>query len=107
MAADAKSDPANEENTPAGRAPMRTVALGVLSMFVDCAAANVGFDLPDGGGTMSADSPQHDLNEARLAIDAANALLAAVGRALSADERSAIEGLLTQLQIAYVKRAGV
>jgi len=78
----------------------------MLSLLVEVSAAHVGAGVPSVGGL----DPQTeglavDLKEARLAIDAANALLQAVGRALSSDERHALEGLLTQLQVEYVKRS--
>ena len=79
----------------------------MLSLLVEVSAVHVGATVPnDGGSARGADAPPVDLTEARLAIDAANALLRAVGRALSSDERLAIEGLLTQLQVEYVKRSG-
>jgi len=68
-------------------------------------AHHVGAGVPNVGGDDRTETTI-DLQEARLAIDAANALLEAVGRALSSDERHAIEGLLTQLQVEYVKRSG-
>jgi hypothetical protein len=79
----------------------------MLSLLVEVSAAHVGAGVPNvGGPTPETESASIDLVEARLAIDAANALLTAVGRALSSDERLAIEGLLTQLQVEYVKRSG-
>ena len=86
---------------------MRTLLFSMLSLLVEVAAARVGAGVPtDGGPSPDRESAPIDLVEARLAIDAANALLIAVGRALSSDERLAIEGLLTQLQVEYVKRSG-
>jgi hypothetical protein len=107
MSTDAPSSHSTPDNSDAVHAPMRTVALGVLSMFVDCAAANIGLGLPSDDAAPASGDRTGDLSEARLAIDAANALLRAVGRALSNDERLSIESLLTQLQIEYVKRVGV
>ena len=80
----------------------------MLSLLAEVSAVHVGAGIPNVGGSPSdAASPAaSNLEEARLAIDAANALLNAVGRALSSDERLAIEGLLTQLQVEYVKRSG-
>jgi hypothetical protein len=90
-----------------GPPPVRTLLFSMLSLLVEVSAAHVGAAVPsDGATSAAADSDARDLREARLAIDAANALLAAVGRALSSDERLAIEGLLTQLQVEYVKRSG-
>jgi hypothetical protein len=77
----------------------------MLSMLVEVSAHHVGTAVPNVGGDDWTESTI-DLEQARLAIDAANALLASVGRALSHDERHAIEGLLTQLQVEYVKRSG-
>jgi hypothetical protein len=77
----------------------------MLSLFVEVAAARVGMGVPNTGeSAVEKESDRCDLGEARLAIDAANALLGAVGRALAKDERLAIESLLTQLQVEYVKR---
>jgi hypothetical protein len=78
----------------------------MLSLLVEVSAAHVGAGIPNVGGPSTAPDAKCDLGEARLAIDAANALLNAVGRALTSDERLAIEGLLTQLQVEYVKRSG-
>ena len=90
-----------------GPPPVRAVVFSMLSVLVECAAGNIGAGVPSVGGTEEFEGRQGgcDLEESRLAIDAANALLAAVGRSLSSDERHAIEGLLTQLQIEYVKRS--
>ena len=90
-----------------GPPPVRTLLFSMLSLLVEVSAAHVGAGVPSvGGDAQPSDPPRVDLAEARLAIDAANALLQAVGRALSTDERLALEGLLTQLQVEYVKRAG-
>jgi hypothetical protein len=79
----------------------------MLSLLVEAAAANLGAGVPTvGEGDCSERGGPCDRAEARLAIDAANALLAAVGRELASDERMAIESLLTQLQVEYVKRSG-
>lgn len=95
-----------EHDTLAGPPPVRTLLFSMLSLLVEVSAAHVGAGVPSVGGPTQPDSIKPDLKEARLAIDAANALLDAVGRALSSDERLAIEGLLTQLQVEYVKRSG-
>ncbi len=89
-----------------GPPPVRTLLFSMLSLLVEVSAAHVGAGVPSVGGPAEPEAPRVDLAEARLAIDAANALLHAVGRALSADERLALEGLLTQLQVEYVKRSG-
>lgn len=73
---------------------------------VEVSAHHVGAAVPNVGGRGSESEATADLEEARLAIDAANALIQSVGRAFSSDERLALEGLLTQLQVEYVKRSG-
>ena|SRR5215472_4078036 len=88
-----------------GPPPVRTLLFSMLSMLVEVSAVHVGTGVPNVGGAPETESIRVDLAEARLAIDAANALLNAVGRALSNDERFALEGLLTQLQLEYVKRS--
>jgi len=100
------ADQREDVDARTGPIPVRTVSFGMLSMLIECAASNMGAGLPSDGGDVDV-KVRHvaDLAEARLAIDAANALLAVVGRSLGSDERHAIEGLLTQLQIEYVKRA--
>ena len=96
-----------EQPSTSGPPPVRTLLFSMLSMLVEVSAAHVGAGLPSvGGATPQSEPSKPDLGEARLAIDAANALLQSVGRALSSDERHAIEGLLTQLQVEYVKRSG-
>jgi hypothetical protein len=98
----------DDRETLAGPPPVRALLFQMLSLLVEVSAVHVGASVPNVGGTTPADaSPHVDLDEARLAIDAATALLDTVGRALSSDERLAIEGLLTQLQVEYVKRSGV
>jgi len=99
-------DELDDRETPAGPPPVRTLLFSMLSLLVEVSAAHVGAGVPNVGGPSVENEPHIDLAEARLAIDAANALLNAVGRALSGDERLAIESLLTQLQVEYVKRSG-
>ena len=104
MAAQTSDRPETQE-TSMGPPPVRTLLFSMLSLLVEVSAHHVGAGVPNvGGSDMTQDAI--DLQEARLAIDAANALLNAVGRALSSDERHALEGLLTQLQVEYVKRSG-
>lgn len=106
MTADAPNQTQDHATIP-GPPPVRALLFSILSLLVEAAAANVGANVPSVGGPAIGSEPAGgDLAEARLAIDAANALLAAVGRALTSNERLAIEGLLTQLQVAYVKRSG-
>jgi len=99
-------DELDDSMTPAGPPPVRTLLFSMLSLLAEVSAAHVGAGVPNVGGPSVETRSPVDLAEARLAIDAANALLTAVGRALSSDERLAIEGLLTQLQVEYVKRSG-
>ena len=100
-------DKVEEHEMLSGPPPVRTLLFSMLSLLVEVSAAHVGAGLRNVGGSSSrADAHERDLTEARLAIDAANALLQSVGRALESDERLAIEGLLTQLQVEYVKRSG-
>jgi len=103
MAAQTSDRPETVESST-GPPPVRTLLFSMLSLLVEVSAHHVGAGVPNVGGS---DMTQGaiDLQEARLAIDAANALLTAVGRALSSDERHALEGLLTQLQVEYVKRS--
>jgi type IV pilus biogenesis protein CpaD/CtpE len=104
MAANASDRPDTQESSM-GPPPVRTLLFSMLSLLAEVSAHHVGTGVPNVGGDDRTESTI-DLAEARLAIDAANALLASVGRALSHDERHAIEGLLTQLQVEYVKRSG-
>ena len=90
----------------AGPPPVRTLLFSMLSLLAEVSAVHVGAGIPNVGGAPEPESAPLNLEEARLAIDAANALLNAVGRALTSDERLAIEGLLTQLQVEYVKKSG-
>ena len=100
-------DKVEEHEMLSGPPPVRTLLFSVLSLLVEVSAAHLGAGLPNvGGPSTGAQTGARDLVEARLAIDAANALLHSVGRALESDERLAIEGLLTQLQVEYVKRSG-
>lgn len=100
-------DKVEEHEMLSGPPPVRTLLFSMLSLLVEVSAAHVGAGLPNvGGSAAGAQAGKRDLTEARLAIDAANALLQSVGRALETDERLAIEGLLTQLQVEYVKRSG-
>jgi hypothetical protein len=98
--------PVKDKESMPGPPPVRTLLFSMLSLLVEVSASHVGAGVPNVGGRSEDDIPCVDLDEARLAIDAANALLRAVGRALSSDERLALEGLLTQLQVEYVKRSG-
>ena len=85
--------------------PVRELAFSMLTLLVETAAMQLRVDLP-----MAAESPSPqpsgapNIGEARAAIDAANALLAAVRTIMENDALRAIEGMLTQLQIEYVHR---
>lgn len=100
------SDRPEAQETSLGPPPVRTLLFSMLSLLVEVSAHHVGAGVPNVGGSEPHGAADIDLDEARLAIDAANALLQSVGRALSSDERLALEGLLTQLQVEYVKRSG-
>ena len=99
-------DRSTQTQAPPEPPPVRVLAFSVLSVMAEAAAAHLGTALPGDSPAVRGAQKPDDLKEARLAIDAANALLGAVGAALSNDERLAIEGLMTQLQVEYVKRSG-
>lgn len=98
-------DQTTERATPAlgSLLPMRDLAFSMLSLLIETAAGNLHSDAPptDAGGQHDAAAP--DLREARSAIDAANALLGSVKPILENEATLAIEGMLTQLQIEYVR----
>jgi type VI protein secretion system component VasF len=88
--------------------PMRDLAFSILSLLVDAAAAHMrvevaGAATPSGSLTRPSES---GMREARAAIDAANALLSAVRNVMEMDALRAVESMLTQLQIEYVRQAG-
>ena len=84
--------------------PMTALLFNMISLLAGAAGAHLGTPWAAHAGT---DRPAGgNLTDARLAIDAANALLGSVGASLASNERQAIEGVLTQLQVEYVKRAG-
>ncbi|MBC5805144.1 MAG: hypothetical protein ACR2KS_01025 [Candidatus Eremiobacter antarcticus] len=76
--------------------PMRDLAFSMLSLLIETAAGNLHSEAPPRDAAP-------DLREARCAIDAANALLASVKPILENEATLAIEGMLTQLQIEYVR----
>jgi hypothetical protein len=85
--------------------PMRDLAFSMLSVLIEAAAGQLRVDLPAADLTRPTDAGgAADLNEARAAIDAANALLGSVRTIMENDALLAIEGMLTQLQIEYVHR---
>lgn len=84
---------------------MRDLAFSMLSVLIEAAAGQLHVDLPAADLTKPPDTGAGvDLNEARAAIDAANALLGSVRTIMENDALLAIEGMLTQLQIEYVRR---
>ncbi|MDQ2817376.1 MAG: DUF1844 domain-containing protein [Candidatus Eremiobacteraeota bacterium] len=95
-----------QSEAPHGPPPVRVLAFTILSLLADAAAAHLGTPLPGTDAGSSNSESGGDLHEARLAIDVANAVLGAARTALQSDERLAIEGLLTQLQVEYVRRWG-
>ncbi|MDQ6781159.1 MAG: DUF1844 domain-containing protein [Candidatus Eremiobacteraeota bacterium] len=88
--------------THSGVMPMRDLAFSMLSVLVETAAFQMHSRVPLQPNESAADV---NLAEARAAIDTANALLDAVRHMMESDARLAIEGMLTQLQIDYVRRA--
>lgn len=87
--------------------PVRDLAFSMLSLLIETAATQLRVDVPVAAVTARAasDTPPN-MSEARAAIDAANALLGAVRAIMEMDALRAIEGMLTQLQIEYVRKAG-
>jgi hypothetical protein len=88
--------------------PMRDLAFSILSLLIDAAAAHMQIEVAgaapnagarEGGAAVS-------MRDARAAIDAANALLASVREIMEMDALRAVESMLTQLQIEYVRQAG-
>lgn len=100
--ADDSTSPQREDRT-GEPVPISALAFSLLSLLVEAGAARLGAPTP-ADAAMDPGGSQLNLDEAKLAIDAANALLGAVRRALSNDELIAIEGVLTQLQVEYVKK---
>ena len=88
--------------------PVRDLAFSMLSLLIETAATQLRVDVPVAAELprSSADAPPI-MSEARAAIDAANALLASVRAIMEMDALRAIEGMLTQLQIEYVRKAGM
>lgn len=101
-----RTDQKSDSEQPAADYPVSVSALafGLLTVLIEAAARHLDAPVPGLGETHSG-TVACDLGEARLAIDAANALLGAIASRLSSQERVAIEGLLTQLQLQYVKLA--
>jgi hypothetical protein len=88
--------------------PMRDLAFSILSLLIDAAASNLRVEVAGAvatGGVELSATPA-GMREARSAIDAANALLASVRECMEMDAVRAVESMLTQLQIEYVRHAG-
>ena len=100
-----QSDNASDSAQRAVDAPLSVSALAfsLLTVLVEAGARQLDAPVPGLGEAPSGETTC-DLRQARLAIDAATALLGAISSSISSVERLAIEGLLTQLQLEYVKR---
>lgn len=86
--------------------PMRDIAFSMLSLLAETAASRLRLDEPKRTSSVrTAAANSECMREARAAIDAANALLTAVREIMELDALRAMEGMLTQLQIEYVRRA--
>ena len=104
MSGDTPGTAERTDATDSGILSMRDLAFSMLSVLVETAAARLHARVP-----LQTEDITHsslDINEARAAIDAANALLESVRQVMEADARLAIESMLTQLQIDYVRQAG-
>ena len=86
--------------------PVRDLAFSMLSLLIETAATQLRVDVPVAAEALPHALGEPNMTEARAAIDAANALLAAVRSIMEMDALRAIEGMLTQLQIEYVRKAG-
>lgn len=87
--------------------PMRDLAFSMLSLLIDAAAAHLRVEASAAAAPARPPrASESSMREARAAIDAANAMLGAVRDVLEMDAVRAVEGMLTQLQLEYVHRAG-
>jgi hypothetical protein len=88
--------------------PMRDLAFSILSLLIDAAAAHMQIEVAGAAPTAGAREAGAavSMREARAAIDAANALLTSVREVMEMDALRAVESMLTQLQIEYVRQAG-
>jgi hypothetical protein len=88
--------------------PVRDIAFSMLSVLIETAAVSLRVGVPSAPDVSRPVEPQGkvNMNEARAAIDAANGLLSSVRAIMENDALRAIEGMLTQLQIEYVRRLG-
>ena len=83
---------------------MRDLSFSMLSILIETAAGHLRVDVPQEAESRLVDQTSApNMDEARAAIDAANALLASVRTVMESDALLAIEGLLTQLQLQYVR----
>ncbi|HXW51312.1 MAG TPA: hypothetical protein VEJ41_04920 [Candidatus Acidoferrales bacterium] len=88
--------------------PMRDLAFSILSLLVDAAASHMRVEIAGVVPSTHTEGPASgsSMREARAAIDAANAMLSAVREVMEMDALRAIESMLTQVQIEYVRQAG-
>jgi hypothetical protein len=87
---------------------MRDLAFSILSLLVDAAASHMHVEVAGAATPVSTQSrpSETSMREARAAIDAANAMLSACREVMEMDALRAIESMLTQVQIEYVRQAG-
>lgn len=88
--------------------PMRDLAFSMLSLLIDAAASQLRIEVSGAAPAPPPNQPlgPSNMREARAAIDAASALLGAVRELMEIDALRAVEGMLTQLQIEYVRLVG-
>jgi hypothetical protein len=87
--------------------PVRDLAFSMLSLLCEAAAAHMCVELAGAVPAAHASPPSaNNIREARAAIDGANALLASMRDLMEPDALRAVESMLTQLQIEYVRHAG-
>jgi len=86
--------------------PVRDLAFSMLSLLIETAATQLRVDIPVAAEAAPPRTHPPNMPEARAAIDAANALLSSVRSIMEMDALRAIEGMLTQLQIEYVRKVG-
>lgn len=83
--------------------PMRDLAFSMLSLLIEAAAAQLKIEVPSSPQERPDPAAVPNVSEARVAIDAANALLVSVRPVMESDALLAIEGMLAQLQFEYVR----
>jgi hypothetical protein len=86
---------------------MRDLAFSMLSLLIEAAAAHLKVEVPSSPQEQPDTKGAPNMGEARVAIDAANALLASVRSVMENDALLAIEGMLTQLQFEYVRLVSI